>query len=411
MEQTPLKNKLFTHLLAACAAAGFVFCLLFGGLTYARALEGRAVHTAAAEVTDQMTIGQAFLQEAIRQPDLLVVIGSSELLAENGPYQANHFFQNYPTGFNTFVIARAGLTSLNMAQDVAAMGPELRGKKVVISFTPSMFSPEAVKEGTYPGNFSRLHAQELIFNAPLSWDLKRAIAARMLDFPETLENDPILWFAAKNLSTGSRRQRLLYFAVLPLGKLETWVTRLQDHWEAVNYIWQHPELESAVDRQPSTIDWEATTALAEEETAAHATNNPFGFDNETFTRKYASVKPAAKPGSGDSTFVNRLKVSPEWGDLDLLLRTLREMGAEPLVMSRPYSGLYNDRYGISSKARTTYYKMLKNYTGSYGIPLVDFRSFDDQLYFNRDATSHTSPYGWVYVNQALDAFFHGGSSN
>lgn len=73
------------------------------------------------------------MQEAFRQPDLLVVIGSSELLAENGPYQANHFFQTYPTGFNTFVVARAGMTSLNMAQDIAAVGSQLRGKWVYVN--------------------------------------------------------------------------------------------------------------------------------------------------------------------------------------------------------------------------------------------------------------------------------------
>jgi poly-D-alanine transfer protein DltD len=111
------------HLAAACAALGLAAILLLTGSIYARWLEKRTVHSVATEVSDQMTIGEAFLQEAVRQPDLLVVVGSSELLAENGANQANHFFQTYPTGFNTYIFAREGMTSLNMAQVSLRQGP------------------------------------------------------------------------------------------------------------------------------------------------------------------------------------------------------------------------------------------------------------------------------------------------
>ncbi len=396
---------------SACAALVVVVVLMIAGVGYARWLESRYIHAIAGSVTDQMTIGAAFLQEAVRQPDLLVVVGSSELLADTGQYQANQFFQTYPTGFNTFIVARAGMNSLNMAQDIAAAGPALQGKKVVISFTPSMFSPEAIQEGTYPGNFSRLHALEFTFNSQLSWSLKQSMAERMLQYPETLDKDIILRLALDKLSTGSRKDRLMYFAVLPLGVLETWVVSLQDHWEAVNYIWQHPELSSRTPREPASIDWKALAAKAKKETEAQATNNPFGFDNEVFNRKYGKVSPARAKGSADGNFVNKLKVSPEWDDLDLLLRTLKEIGAEPLVLSRPYSGLYYDNVGNFLKARTVYYDMLQKEAASYGIQVVDFRSFDEELYFNRDATSHTSPMGWVYVDQALDTFFHENNSH
>jgi D-alanine transfer protein len=382
-----------------------VLVLLIAGVVYARWLEGRYIHAVAGGVTDQMTIGSAFLHEAIRQPDLLVVVGSSELLAETGQYQANQFFQTYPTGFNTFIVARAGMNSLNMAQDIAAAGPDLRGKKVVISFTPSMFSPEAILEGTYPGNFSRLHALEFTFNNRLSWSLKQAMSIRMLQYPETLEKDIILKLALLGLSSDSRKNRMLYYAVLPLGLLEICVVSLQDHWEAVNYIWQHPELSSQIQHEPLSIDWKTLAVTAKKETMTQATNNPFGFDNEVWNRKYGKVNPPKAKGSADSSFVKKLKASPEWDDLDLLFRTLKEMGAEPLVLSRPYSGLYYDNSGISIKGRTVFYDTLQKRAASYGIRVVDFRSYDEVLYFNRDATSHTSPMGWVYVDQALDTFY------
>jgi D-alanine transfer protein len=411
VEYKPTINIKFNHLAAACTALALVTASILAGLIYAQWIESRYIHAIAANVTDQMTIGEAFLQQAVRQPDLLLVIGSSELLAENGPYQANHFFQTYPTGFDTFVVARAGLTSLNMAQDIAAAGPDLRGKKVVISFTPSMFSPQAAQEGTYPGNFSRLHALEFAFDSRLSWDLKRSAALRMLQYPETVEKDLVLRLALRALSSGSRRNRLLYYALLPIGKLETWALRLQDHWEAVSFIWGNAQLISDPQRQPASIDWMALAAQAKIETQAQSDNNPFGFDNEVFLRKYGVVNAPKKPGSADASFVNKLKASTEWEDLDILLRTLRELGLQSLVLSRPYSGLYYNNGGISIKGRTVFYDMLKKRAVSYGIPVIDFRQYDGELYFNRDATSHTSPMGWVYVNQALDAFFHEGTPN
>jgi D-alanine transfer protein len=269
-----------------------------------------------------------------------------------------------------------------------------------------MFSPEAALDRTYPANFSQLHAAELVFNDWLSWSLKKDLAKRMLQYPETLEKDPILQFALNKLVSGGRRDRLQYFAVLPLGKLDVLDLRLQDHWEAVKYIWGHLELEQTGLREPASIDWETLAKQAEDAYKPQANNNPFGFDNQVWDKKIGKAPAQGKPGSGDGPFVMKLAASPEWDDLELLLRTLKEMGANTLLLNRPYSGLFYDYEGISIKARTVYYETVQKKAAAYGFQVIDFRSHDSELYFNRDATSHTSPKGWVFVNQALDTFYH-----
>lgn len=162
-------NHLAPAFIALLLAAGS----FSGGLLYARGQEDVYIHVMATHVTNQMTIGEAWQRAAFRQPDLLVVYGSSELLNQPGPYQALRFFRTYPTGFDTVEIARSANTNLNLAQDIAAVGPEIRGKKVVISFTASNFLTTMATQNSYDENFSQMHADEFIFSTQLSWELSR----------------------------------------------------------------------------------------------------------------------------------------------------------------------------------------------------------------------------------------------
>jgi D-alanine transfer protein len=84
-----------------------------------------------------------------------------------------------------------------------------------------------------------------------------------------------------------------------------------------------------------------------------------------------------------------------------------ELGAQPLVISQPIPGIYYDYVGISGQARLQYYSRLRALGAQYGVPVVDFENHDTDSYFVTDPNSHLSRLGWVYYDQALDAFFHG----
>ncbi len=169
----------------------------------------------------QSNVGSALQQAAFRQPDLLVVYGSSEMLNEATAYGAFQFFQYYPTGFNVYEVAKSGATSLDIAQDLAAIGPELRGKKVVFSFTPTMFNAPEVTPLAYAANFSLLHANALIFDLYLSLETKQTAAQRMNDYPDTLNGDPVLQFAVQQLACKCWYGSSLYALSFPLGQINT----------------------------------------------------------------------------------------------------------------------------------------------------------------------------------------------
>ena len=187
MKQTPHLSATITSVLVlVIALVGFDF--------YAQHLERQYVNALAPLNLAQARNGIALQQAAFQQPDLLPVYGSSEITEIDTPYQANHVFETYPTGFMVFDIANLGASSISIAQNLAALGPDLRGKKFVISFSTADFTMGSLPVSYYAGNYSRMHAYEMIFNPYLSMPLKISAAKRMLEFPSTLQDDPFLEF-------------------------------------------------------------------------------------------------------------------------------------------------------------------------------------------------------------------------
>jgi D-alanine transfer protein len=403
------KTLPFIHLVSVTV----VLVILIGAVIYcdrsASSLEDKYVHALAALELPQTYAGIVVQQAAFRQKDLLPVYGSSEMLGGDIPYGASAFFATYPTGFNVIEIAKGGNTSLNIAQDLAAIGPGLKGKKVVISFTPIIFTAPKATDYAYAGNFSRLHAASLAFSPYLSMAVKQKTARRMLEYPDILSKsaDPILSFALQNLAGDTLYNHLLYALTLPLGQLDTLVIRLQDHYEVWSFLQNHPNIAQTTQRQRKTIDWNAEMDKAEAQQKAIANNNPFGIENNTWVEQYHQVLTVSQPGSGDQEYITSINNSAEWVDLAILLEILKELGAQPLILSRPINGTLSTASGISEMGRQAFYAKLQSLVGVYNMPLVDFQQYTNDPFFSIDESSHPSRKGWVVVDETLDAFFHG----
>jgi D-alanine transfer protein len=400
-----------SHLKPALVALLLVAIALIGGELYARRVESRYIHALAPMKFSQKNLGRALQQEAFRQADLLPVYGGSEVWTVSNAkagltrYRATELFRTYPTGFMVFMVGKEMSTTLLNLQKLAAIGPELRGKKVVISLTWGEFRLDKVPLDAYSGNFSRLHAAELAFSTDLSPEFKQAVAKRLLDYRPTLENDPVLEFALERLAGGGLINSALYYAVLPLGKLQNLVLRLQDHWETIAFIHEQHYLRPASPRYAAALDWRKMLLQAEGEYRQVSNNNRFGFDNERWRQK-GNEWNEGKGTNNDATFLRQLKLSKEWVDLDLLLRLTKELGAQPLILSAPMCGAYLDYSGVSTSARSVYYEKLREATKPYGVPVLDFEYHDGDKCFILDYGSHLSPKGWVYYDRALDAFYH-----
>ncbi len=414
LEQTP-------HLASALAAVilGVVVLQAFG--FYARSLEYRSITALAADeaiiekdgkLAPIKNQGTALQQAALDSGCLLPVYGSSELnllAAYTRPFHPTILFHDRPTGFTIFPVGKAGTTCLIVLQKLAAVGPALQGRKVAISLSPCFFFQTIpVRADAYAGNFSDLHAGELAFDTRLSLRLRQDAARRMLQFPATLANRPLLRFALENLASGSPFSLACYDAVLPLGIMHNAILRYQDHWNVVSYLWQHPEkpLSPKSPRGAPPLEWPLLHQQAVASYRPHSNNNAFGLDNDKWDAKFRQDMLQPRNTGPEEVFRSTLERSHEWLDLELLLRELNELGARPLLLSMPIHGGWFDYQGVTYTARRAYYEKLRAISARYHAPVVDFADHDADQSFCCDPKGHLAPNGFVYYNQVFDGFFH-----
>jgi D-alanyl-lipoteichoic acid biosynthesis protein DltD len=399
-----------SHILAAACAillsllAAVIFSL------YAQSTENKYIHAVAAVDHSEIGGGSAIQRVAIRQPDLLNIYGASELVLLDTKYEATRFFSTYPTGFMVFNAATKGGSSLTIAQTLASMGTDLRDRRIIYAIGPAIMTMAPfgdVAQRHYDGNFSELHAMELAFNPQLRISTKRMAVSRMLDFPETLAKKPFLRFTLRNLEKDYPLNTLVYYLSWPLGRLNLATMHVQDHYDTVTFIHQLSAKQVKVTRQSQRIDWSALIRVAEKEQIRNTDSNPYHVDNSQWPKIKELFTQSVPLGSRDDDFVNDVSIAREWGDLEIALRVMQELGAQAIIMSSPMNVPLWERIGVSEQAQNTYYTRLHSVVDPYGFPVIDSRQYGRIDYFSMDLASHASRKGWIYVDQMLDRIFHG----
>lgn len=394
------------HIAASLIACLVVIVAIQAGSAFALSVERQYIYALAPQRFPQKHLGSALQSEAFRHPDLLPLYGSSELAIPD-PYHINRIFRLYPTGFAPFLVGNTGAQPLIYLQRLASAGSVVNGKKVIILLSPQFFFEQAYSQDRYAGNFSRLQAYQFAFSTEFSTDLKRQVAKRMLDYPDTVQNDPILRDALDLLANETPSSATLYYALVPLGRLEIAVLELQDHWETLEYIRGQAGLTAAIPRRAGALNWERLLTRAEKSYEQRSNNNPFGFDNLQW-EQYGADWIQARANYSEAGFLASLKQSKGWTDLYLLLEVLKEMNSKPLILGIPIPALYADYLGVSGGARNLYYQMLRDAVRPYGMPLEQFEDYEGDHLFFYNPGAHLSSKGWVTFSSAIDAFYHGG---
>ena len=159
--QLPSPNR-GTFALAIFATA------LICGLFYARHLENEHVQDLSKLKLPLKDRSAALHAAAFRRRDTLLLYGSSELTIPN-PLRATEFFRKGSSGFQVFPIGHIGTTPLVILEDLAALGSNLRDKRVVVSISPTWFYSISQRASFYEGNFSPLGAYALAFSDGPNW--------------------------------------------------------------------------------------------------------------------------------------------------------------------------------------------------------------------------------------------------
>jgi D-alanine transfer protein len=381
------------HLFAGVVASGLVAAVLFGVGMVAVHLEHTTILATAPELFPLKNQGLAFQRAAAHAANVLPLYGSSELTAVPVPERANAFFRTAPTGFQVSPVGAGGMPPLIILQKVGALGSALRGKKLAISLSPELTAHPGRK--AYEGNFSLMTASEMVFGTALDFELKRQIASRMLQCSSIPEKSPLLEFSLRRLASDRWLDRVVFCALLPIGKVQNAVLEIQDHFAALAHVLY--KIKPAPRRHLELFDWPKLIAKV----SAHK------IPDEDKTKKSSSSDEQVAPGSRDAEFRTRMGTGLGWTDLELLLRTLASVHARPLLLSMPIAGQFYDQTGISRSARESYYERLRALAQRYHFALVEFKEHDEDPAFLYLHKSHLTAKGWIYYDRALDDFFHG----
>jgi D-alanine transfer protein len=384
------------HVFSMLTALGVAAIILFAAHRILIHLEHITIAYTAPESFALKNQGLAFQRAAAHSPNVLPIYGSSELLRPAALERGNIFFRTAPTGFQLSPVGSGGANPLIWLQKVGALGPALRGKKLAVSLSPGWFCTAKPGAKGYKGNFSPMAANEMVFGNALDFGLKRDIAARMLQFPETLEQRPLLQFALRRLAAGQVLDRVLFWALWPAGKIQVALFELEDHWAALHHIRRQMKLPPPTLRE-ETVDWPQFIAKASKTRPGDA----------GMIQQPSQLDRKITPGSRDRGFLTGVKTSPAWIDLDLLLRCLAAVNARPLILSMPLGGDFYDHAGVSHSARDEFYKKLLALMEQYHFPVVEFQEHDEDPAFLIKHQPHLTAKGWAYYDRALDDFFHG----
>jgi D-alanyl-lipoteichoic acid biosynthesis protein DltD len=392
------------HLRAALAAAVLFVLGTMVLESGARWLAHRRLDAVSSQVLVVKNRGLLLQQTALTRSDLLPVYAASELVRPRGN-RATEFFESRPTGFSIFPVADLGIPPLVQAENFAALGRSLRGRKLVILISSPGYVREEGKKRreAYDGNFSRLHATAALTNTDLALEVRRGFADRMQDYPGSLEDDALLAATTATLVDASPVSRVGYALLWPLDRARLRLLRASDAARVVNEL--RSDRPHRTPARPTVLQWDSLVASAESTYRSQSASNPFGMGDAWWTQ-FGGMLSRQKAHESDSSFAAHMAESAWWQDLELALATLREEGAKPLVLNIPLAGTFLTYTGVSAAARSGYYDRLRAIAARNGFPIVSLQDHDTDRLFLFDQDGHPSPVGWLYLDRALDAFYH-----
>ena len=184
----------------------------------------------------------------------------------------------------------------------------------------------------------------------------------------------------------------MYRAAYPLGYLQTTVQSLQDHFETARFLYKQREYWGAPPEHiAADLDWEQLQQRMDEESPPY----------------HVKENDADRPQvAGTEAYLQHLDTNDEWTDLALLLRVLKELHFDPLLLGMPNNGDYFAAHGITPKALSSYPHHLRALAKKYSANLADFSDHIDDPRFVYDCHDHLSRKGWIYYDKALDDFYH-----
>lgn len=349
--------------------------------------------------------GLILQEKALDLPDILPVYGSSEFSAKS-EFHPSSVFDGKPSGFVPFLVGQGGSQSLVHSINLGALGDDLKGKKVAIIISSQWFTPAGIDKNSLAQNFSPLQTYHILANDSLSPELKQKLVTRLLQFPEVFERYPILYKNLQYYGTNDWTklpQKEIYQVMGWFGMKGLEVRDTIKTTQLVSVYKEDDVKQNAGSGEQRSLDWVELREKANQKGAGLSTNNTIGIMDSYYTTYVEPNLEKYKGAKADE----RLYPSPEYDDLELLMEILKEKGAKALFVMVPVNGPWYDYTGFPLQERQDCYRRVAKMVQENGFELADFSGHEYDKYFLQDIM-HLGWKGWVYVDEALDKFYHQG---
>ncbi len=333
-------------------------------------------------------------KEAFSKPQMLMYSTGSSELTEKRDGRVDEAFSGAPTGFEVCTVGAPGHTTLLMAAIGIGwpLGDSARGKKVAVIISPSWFRRAGPLPEQVAGCISPLQVYHYMKNPLLDEDLRHRFAGRFLAYPDALEPQPVLSAYLKN-QVGRDTWGWILAPVVSASEAEL---KWEDHL-AVGFVtaFEHPQKPepSALPKKDGSVPWQKIIEAMEKKQEEEDKEGP-----PEQVRKHSLIP--------EDEYIASYENGKEWDDLKLLLDTMKALGMKPLIIGIPLGGNGLETHGVTRDAREHYYEHFRKACEPYGWALVDFAEHDMDPGFLFKGTSHFTEKGWMYVNWALDDFYH-----
>lgn len=347
--------------------------------------------------------GLIFQEKALTSSDILPVYGSSEFSAES-EFHPSKLFDGKTDGFVPFLIGRGGSQSLVHVLSLAAQGDTLDQKKVMVILSPQWFTPEGITSQYLDQNFSPLQAYQVLYDSNTSEEIKRELSQRLLQFPEVLNKYPTL---AENLKLYAQSESPNYSVHIlenVSGRFEQWSLQIEDLYKTAQFVRLVSDkaiVKNAGKGTSQIPDWMDLNMRAQKQGIELTGNNSWGILDHYYS---ANIEPELKKSAG-SQREDKLYPSPEYQDLQLLMKVLQEKGVQARFVIVPVNGYWYDYTGFPLQERQGYYTRVRKIIEQNGFEVADFSQHEYDRYFLQDVM-HLGWKGWVAVDQAMDQFYH-----
>ncbi|KPU42796.1 hypothetical protein OXPF_35590 [Oxobacter pfennigii] len=346
--------------------------------------------------------GMILQKSSVKRDDNLLIFGSSELGSMQKPFYPVDFFAAKKDGFQVNLIGRGYSQSIIHAINIGALGQDMKSKKMVLIISPQWFTKAGLGSEEFNMNFSELQFYSFMFNDEIDKELKLSVAKRISSLAGGNNEFGNIKAFGTLYSMDNMFSKGLLTILMPYYKFKYHLLSIKDKIKSSQLLNLYSAKDEVLLKRSTEFDWEAEKKRAEEAGIKEASNNEFSIENSYYDTYIKNKLSDYKNSYIGQSYLE----SPEYEDLRLLFDIVKSLGIEPLIISVPVHGEWYDYCGFDKDDRLGYYEKLRNLVSEYGFDMADFSQYEYEDYFLKDIM-HLGWKGWVYVNEAIDKFYHG----